>query len=141
MTPKDMTNPANKGAVLLVVLSVILTVVALANIILMLVTSQTRLTQHQIGRTQAFYTAHGAMNYAMEMLRTGAWAIPGAGATLVRVLCSQAGGAGCTEPINSGFPFDVVITVYSLGADPPGPAGAIANVAPIDISVIYTTSQ
>ena len=63
----------NRGVVLFMVLSTILIVVALANIILVLITSQFRLTHHQVSRIQAYYAAQAGMNYALEMLRDGTW--------------------------------------------------------------------
>ena len=139
MKHKDIINCNNRGVILLTVLSTILVVVALANIIVILVSSQSRLTQHQIGRSQAYYAAQAGTQYAIEMLRTAAWAIPAAGSTLTRTLCPQA--AGCTDP-NSGLPFTVNITVGSLGSSPNligGSGSALSGVAPITANVSYPT--
>ena len=63
----------NRGVALLIVLGTIFIVVLLANIALNLMVSQTRFTQHKVGRIQAEYAAWAAINYAQEMLRSGAW--------------------------------------------------------------------
>lgn len=62
-----------KGTALLMVLATLLVVVALANVILLIISSQSRLTHHQIGRIQAYYAAQAGINYALENLRTGTW--------------------------------------------------------------------
>lgn len=62
-----------KGTALLMVLATLLVVVALANVILLIISSQSRLTHHQISRIQAYYAAQAGMNYALEQLRTGSW--------------------------------------------------------------------
>jgi hypothetical protein len=72
--PKHSIN-ANKGIVLFMVLSMILIVVALANIVILLVSSQYRLTHHQSSRIQAYYAAQAGMVLALENLRTGFWKV------------------------------------------------------------------
>ena len=70
----DISNGVNpRGVALIIVLVLILAVVILANIALVLISSQFRLTHHQVGRVQAFYVAQAGVNYALEQLRTGAW--------------------------------------------------------------------
>lgn len=68
----------NKGVALYIVLTMLLVVVILANVILSLVLSHSRLTHHQVSRIQAYYAAQAGMNLAMEMLRTGDpnWPMP-----------------------------------------------------------------
>jgi hypothetical protein len=61
----------NRGVALLIVLGTIFIVVLLANIALNLMVSQTRFTQHKVGRIQAEYVAWAAINFANEMLRIG----------------------------------------------------------------------
>jgi len=58
------------------VLATIMIVVILANIVLNIVLSQTRLTHHQVSRIQAYYAGLAGMNYALEQLRTGNWTAP-----------------------------------------------------------------
>jgi Tfp pilus assembly protein PilX len=63
-----------KGVALYIILTMLLVVVILANVILNLVLSHSRLTHHQVSRIQAYYAAQAGMVYALEMLRTGLWA-------------------------------------------------------------------
>lgn len=64
-----------KGVALLVILCMLFVVAALAAIILNSMLSQSRLTHHQISRIQAYYANLAGINYAMDKLRTGVWAI------------------------------------------------------------------
>ena len=57
-----------KGIVLLLVLGSILIVLSLAAIIIGIIASHSRLTQHQISRTQAYYAGMAGLNYALEKL-------------------------------------------------------------------------
>ncbi|MDD5347746.1 MAG: hypothetical protein PHT59_03940 [Candidatus Omnitrophica bacterium] len=59
----------NRGVALYFVLAILLVVVILANIILSFITSQTRLSTHQVKRIQAYYAAQAGVNYALEQLR------------------------------------------------------------------------
>jgi len=61
----------NKGIALLIVLTTVLLVVILANIVLTVILSHSRLTRHQLNRTQAYYATQAGMNYALEQLRIG----------------------------------------------------------------------
>ena len=63
-----------RGVVLIMVLGTIFVVMLLANIIVGIMSSQLRITRHQISRTQAYYAALAGMNYAMDQMRRGAWA-------------------------------------------------------------------
>lgn len=62
---------AAKGVVLLVILATVLIVVILSRVILGVVFSHSRLTQHQISRIKAYYAIRGIMNYTLDMLRKG----------------------------------------------------------------------
>jgi len=55
------------------VMGILLVVVVLANVILAIISSQARLTHHQVSRIQAYYAAQAGMNYALDQLRTGDW--------------------------------------------------------------------
>lgn len=85
-------NIGNQKAVaMFMVLGTLLVVVILANVILNLILSQSRLTHHQVSRIQAYYAAQAGVNYAIEELRSGDWAMPATGASYTRTLCP----AGC----------------------------------------------
>jgi len=144
MKHSQIINSHKKGIMLFMVLSTIMVVVALANIILILVSSQSRLTQHQTGRIQAHYAAQAGIQYAIEMLRLGpaggGWSVPGAGTTITRTLCRGV----CAAPnvSNSGLPFDVTINIGSIGSNPNLISGSglpLPGVAPISAAVTYTT--
>jgi len=62
-----------KGIILYLVLGTIMIVVVLANIVLTVILSQSRLTHHQVSRIQAYYAGLAGMNYAFEQLRLGNW--------------------------------------------------------------------
>jgi len=61
-----------KGIALFMVLGTLLVVTTLAFVILNIILSHPRLTQHQVGRIQAYYAAQAGINYAIEKLRLGA---------------------------------------------------------------------
>lgn len=62
-----------KGVVLVIVLGTILVTVLLANALIRLISSQSRLTHHQLSRIQAYYASKAAVTYAQEQLRSAAW--------------------------------------------------------------------
>lgn len=132
----------NKGVVLLIVLVTLFVIVVLANIILALLSSQSRLTHHQVSRIQAYYADFGAMNYAIDKLRRGDWPMPAAGETNTYRLC-RPGTAAC-DIIDGDLPpaiREVIITVQGRGGTcvPPGPP----NDVPVCISCTadYTAIQ
>lgn len=108
-----------KGIVLFIVLATIMVVVVLANVIMGIISSQARLTHHQVTRMQAYYAAQAGMNLAMENLRTGTWT------TGTYSLCS----AGCTVN-DPNIPYRVDITISA-----PDPNTGIRNVS---ITTTYT---
>lgn len=122
---------AKKGIALVMVLGTLLVVVILAVIILNIILSHSRLTQHQVGRIQAYYAAMAGINYALEQLRTGNW---------------PAGNYTWTFDAGDFRPSSIVtnsisITIMSAGQDPdgPGPAPSFPGIAPIIVTVVYTT--
>lgn len=78
-----------KGIAILLVLLVILIIVLLANIILVLISSHYRFTQHQVTRIQAYYAGWAGVNYAMEKIRDGNYT--------VGVSCLPPGGCSLTD--------------------------------------------
>ena len=98
----------NRGLALFFVLGTILLVTVLANAILAIMSSQSRLTHHQVTRIQSYYAAQGAMNLAFEQLRMGAWG------TGTYRLCTS----GCSAPdINDAdMPYDVTVDISDVGA-------------------------
>jgi Tfp pilus assembly protein PilX len=88
-----------KGMALYLVLAVLIVVVMVAGMFLNLVLSQSRLTHHQVSRSQSYFAARLGMNYAIEMLRTGDPAWPATG-TYRRIICK-------TGPCDSVLPYKV----------------------------------
>ncbi len=101
---------SENGVVLLLVLSVILVIVILSGVVLAAITSQSRLTQHQINRIKAYYAGKGIMNYALNQLRKGLW-VPG---TYCLGNCSGLGvfSPTGTIPPEPDFPsYNILVTI------------------------------
>lgn len=62
-----------RGVILFIVIGTILLVSVLGVVILTTISSQSRLTHHQVSRIQAYYAAMAGINYALEQLRVGNW--------------------------------------------------------------------
>ena len=126
-----------KGVVLVMALMTLLVVLILANIILAIILSQSRLTHHQVSRIRAYYAALAGINYTIERLRTNTpgWEPPASGSINRKTICPAA--SGCDVP-NSGLPYTVIVTIWPEGSDPPTSAHLLAGVAPITATVDYT---
>jgi Tfp pilus assembly protein PilX len=70
---EDKQKQDKKGVVLLIVIGTVFIVIFLANVVLNIITSHSRLTHHQVSRIQAYYASMAGINYALEQLRTGTW--------------------------------------------------------------------
>ena len=124
-----------KGVVLLIVLATIMVVVILGNIILTIMSSQARLTHHQVSRIRAYYAAQAGVNLALEQLRRGVW---GYNATYCITRnpfvplppeCIVSNSVPCTDP---DMPYDVIIRIGQQGT------GGPSNTTPINVTVNYT---
>ena len=60
-----------KGVILVVIIGVMLVIFTLALAALFLMTQQSRIAEHKIKRTKAFFAAQAGMVYALEQLRKG----------------------------------------------------------------------
>lgn len=125
-----------EGVVLFIVLGTLLVVVILANVVLSIILSQSRLTHHQVSRIQAYYAAQAGINYALEMIKLGNtdW-IPSPDTvpnTQLRRLCRQ----GCSAPdVNEpNLPSSVQRVDITIGAAGSG----ISATRQINATVIYT---
>ena len=112
----------NKGIVLFIVLVTLLITVILANIIIALMASQSRLTHHQVSRIQAYYADYGAMNYAFDKMRRNdpVWPKPVLGDSYTHVLCRTAGSVPGCDVIEPNLPLSInsiTITVSSRGVN------------------------
>ena len=128
-----------KGVVLFIVLAVVLVVVILSGVILGIISSQSRLTHHQVSRIKAYYAGKGIMNYANEQLRTGIWqADPAVSGALDRYACLN----GCLDGrtayaagyaiSDTDIPFKVLVTIH------PKNAALSSTVTQLDIKTQYT---
>jgi Tfp pilus assembly protein PilX len=125
------SKSARRGVALFIVLGTILVVVILANVVLSIILSHSRLTHHQIGRIRAHYAGLAGMNYALEQLRTGTWSPP----NNYCIGNSTAGHCGGSPDVNDpDMPYEVRINITASGSGGPN----FPNVAPLDISVNYT---
>jgi len=110
-----------RGVALFIVLAVVLTVTVLANVILVIVSSHVKMTQHQVHRIQAYYAAQAGMGLAFEQLRSGAWA------SGTYSLCNS---SSCTVN-DPDIPYRVDIAIGGAGS-------GLGNTQRIDASVAYT---
>lgn len=135
-----MTNN-KKGAILFIALAVVIIVVILSGVILSIVSSQSRLTNHQVNRIKAYYATKGIMNYVNEKLRTGAWVgDPAASGAVNRYACFE---KGCLDsrtvfnnsykiPDDADIPYKILVTIYPQNK-------ALSNtVTRFDIKTEYT---
>ncbi len=120
------------------VLATLLIVLILASVLLNIMLSQSRFTQHQTGRIQAYFASQAGLNYAIEKLRLGNdplnWPFPAAG-NYSRTLCRS----GC-DVIESALPFSVSlvnITVYAPNS--PGCLNPPQNAYCISATANYTS--
>ncbi len=125
-----------KGVALVAVLTVLLVVAILGSIVSMLMTSQGRLTHHQIQRIRASYAAQAGINLAYSKLCQGLWPYN----DMFAINCTS---VACTGSVTNdalhryndpGLPFEVVIVVGPVVA-----GWARPNTAAIDATVNYTT--
>lgn len=128
-----------KGVALYFVLAVLLVVVLLANIVLNFVSSQRRLTTHQVKRVQAYYAAQAGVNYALEQLRLNATWAAAAGGTYR--ICGGAynstNPANCTgnNIVEASFPSSVNYVEVVIGPENP----AFGN-RTVNATVNYTSA-
>jgi Tfp pilus assembly protein PilX len=105
-----------RGIALYLVLTVLLVVVILTSVILSLISSQSKLADHQLRRIQAYYAGQAAINYALEELRLGT---AGWGPGLPKTMCRAVGSVPCTAPdiIEADLPSSVRYVTITI--DPP----------------------
>lgn len=124
-----------KGVVLLIVIATIMVIVILSGAILSIISSQSRLTHHQISRIKAYYAGKGIMNYAQDMLRQGIWV---ADAASNRYACHRdCSGLGVPSPdyvipTDGDITYNILVTIYPRNQ-------ALGNtVTRLDIKTDYT---
>lgn len=112
--------PSEKGIVLYIVLVSILAALVIAGSILNLILSQTRFSQHETNRTQAYYAALAGANYGFDRLRSN------------------------SQPSCWGAPYPKTHCIYKTGGSCPGDpddasCGFIDNSLPVTISRVVIT--
>ena len=109
-----------KGVILVVVIGVMLAIFTLALAALFLMTQQSRIAEHKIKRTKAFFAAQAGMVLALEKLRKGDWNPP---PPALKYCLNDNIGNDCTPPrtVNdTDIPYDVTIEIFPVGATIPG---------------------
>ncbi len=105
-----------KGVAIFMVLATILIVVVLANVVLAIISNQSRLTRHEVGRIQAYYAAQAGLVLALERLRNGSW-VYGANCT---------SGTPCTV-VDGGFAPYIVGNTVSIIFCPNGSSCSVGT--------------
>jgi len=119
----------SRGMALAMVLGTLLVVVILANVILAIISSQTRLTHHQVSRIQAYYAAQAGINYALEKLRLGNdpdWPLRGG---YSRKLCRSS--CDINDP-------DLPASIKEVNIIVGEPGSGISNTSTVSATVNYT---
>lgn len=124
-----MPNRSKEGAILFIVVGIIMVVSVLAIAMLRIITSQSRLTHHQVSRIQSQYAAKAAVIYALDKLRRNddpAWPASG---QFSKTMCRS--GCDINEP---SLPYSIQridITVYDIGT-------GISGTRKVTAKTIYT---
>jgi len=123
----------NKGVVLFIVLGLILVVVVLAAVILSIISSQSRLTHHQVTRIRAYYAAKAGMNLAFDKLRRGDWTQDNTANKYYCINGNVDTGVTCAATQNDAdIPYHVQIKVFPKN-DP-----GINGTAKLEVKTDYT---
>ncbi len=127
----------SKGYMLFVVLSTIIIVALFANILMIIVVSQGRLTKHISSRTQAYYAARGAMYYAYEKLRSNdaVWVGPPPQKTFY--FCRQTSGCHLPAALQVIDP-DIPACIQELRVEVDAPGSGPHNSRRIQVIADYT---
>jgi Tfp pilus assembly protein PilX len=130
-----MSKPriAKKGAALLFVLGTLLIVTILANVIMGIMLSQSRITHHEISRIRAYYAASALMNYTLDMLRVGTWtANPLGGA--IKYACLN----GCVDTVTPSYTINDSDIPYNVQVAINPEESGISNTIKLAIKTEYT---
>ena len=116
------------GIALFIVLATIFVVLLLGEVTLKFIGAQNRFSHERVNRIQAYHAATAGMNYALEMLRTGAW---------LPTNCQNLG--DCAIPPDASFPDSIVgktvsiifcpsgNTCFGIPCNPPAPINFCIN--------------
>lgn len=133
-----MPNYNKKGVILFLVIIVVILAAILATSILRIISSQSRLTHHQISRTQGQYAAKAAVIYAMDKLRRNddpSWSATTPAAPVTKTMCRS--GCDVNEPDLPNSIQRINITIYDP-ADPHPEHQGISGTRKITATADYT---
>ncbi len=127
--------PDKRGVALFITLAAVAIVIILANVVINIMSTQGRLTHHQVTRIQAYYAAQAGMVYTLEMLKNGTWKPDPNGS--IRYACHRSCIDGVsttyTIPTDADIPYNIQVAIY-----PPG--SGISGTTRIDVKTDYTYS-
>jgi len=109
-----------KGVILVVIIGIVLIISTLALAALFLMAQESRIAEHKIKRTKAFFAAQAGMVLALEQLRKGVWSP----STTQKYCLNDNIGNDCTPNFrtvdDTDIPYDVTIEIFPVGATIPG---------------------
>ncbi len=126
------------------VLAILFGVILMSGVVLNLITSQSKLTDHQVKRMQAYYAAQAGMNYGFEQLRIAAvgspWLTDTVSSRTFRICGSayQLANPGLCNGNNvteSSFPPIINFVNITIG-----PRDAVTNERAVNATVDYSES-
>ena len=116
-----------KSVILVVVVGIMLVLSTLAIVALSLMTSESRIAEHKIKRTRAYYAAQAGIVDGLEQLRKGAIALPATGTSYPITI------PGNSRPttvviVAKGQTFNVGGSPYTCADDAPSPYCVFATI-------------
>ncbi len=128
-----MPNLNNRGVILFIVIGLIMVVSVLAIVMLRIISSQSRLTHHQVSRIQSQYAAKAGFLYAFDKLRRNDDPVNWPNSGLIQKSMCRNAAPGCNI-IEGDLPPSIErvdIVVYDVGTGP-------SNTRKIETKAIYT---
>ena len=129
-----------RGIALYLVLSILLVVVILANVVLSLINSQSKLTHHQVRRIQAYYAAQAGINYALENLRLNNTSWMTTTTPITKYMC-KANNTAIPECNPAGIIEDSLPTTIRYIQINVGPLDAASGLRSVNTTVNYTSGS
>ncbi|MFH0827795.1 MAG: hypothetical protein V1919_01350 [Candidatus Omnitrophota bacterium] len=131
-----------KGVALFLVLAILFGVILMSGVVLNLITSQSKLTDHQVKRMQAYYAAQAGINYGFEQLRLNnpAWLTDAISSRTFRICGSAYSAANpglCNGENITESSFSSVINFVKIII---GPQNAVTNDRTVNATVDYSDS-
>lgn len=142
---EKMPNLNKKGVILFIVIGIIMVVSVLATVMLRIISSQSRLTHHQVSRIQAQYAAKAGVLYALDKLRRGddlSWSATIPAVPVVKRMCKQVAAPDCNAAgviIESNLPNSIkYIDIYVYDPLAPAPNQGISGTRKVSAKADYT---